>query len=77
VARFLGDYRYRDGAAPGTDLSDVPEEVLNRRVFAAALPGPFVSRLTPEEIEALGPGVYPEGDLITPPRIRSLGQTLR
>jgi hypothetical protein len=77
VARFLGDYRYRDGAAPGTDLSEVPEEVLNRRVFAAALPGPFVSRLTPEEIEALGPGVYPEGDLITPPRIRSLGQTLR
>jgi predicted AlkP superfamily pyrophosphatase or phosphodiesterase len=77
VARFLGDYRYRDGAAPGTDLSELPGEILERRVFAAALPGPFVGRLTPEEIEALGPGVYPEGDLITPPRIRSLGQTLR
>lgn len=77
VSRYLGDYRYRDGAAPGTDLSEIPEEILERRVFAAALPGPFVGRLTPEEIEGLGPGVYPEGDLITPPRIRSLGQTLR
>jgi hypothetical protein len=77
VARFLGDYRYRDGAAPGTDLSGVPQEVLDRRVFAAALPGPFVGRLTAEDIDALGPGIYPEGDLTSPPGIRALDQTLR
>ncbi len=76
VARFLGDYRYRDGAAPGTDLSAVPDEVLDRRVFAGALPGPFVGRLTAAEIEALGPGVHPEGDLTSPPRLGSL-HTLR
>ena len=77
VARFLGAYRYRDGAAPGTDLSALPEEVLDRRVFAAALPGPFVGRLTAEEIEALGPGVHLEGDLGSPPPLRSLDQTFR
>ncbi len=77
VARYLGNYRYRDGAAPGTDLSGVPPAVLDRRVFAAALPGPFVERLTPADIAALGPGVHAEGDLSTPPRIDSLGYTLR
>ncbi|MGH2766459.1 MAG: alkaline phosphatase family protein [Actinomycetota bacterium] len=73
VARYLGDYRYRDGAAPGTDLSDVPEAVLDRRVFAAALPGPFVERLTASEVAALGPGIFPEGNLTTPPILESLG----
>jgi hypothetical protein len=77
VARFLGAYRYRDGAAPGTDLSALPEEILDRRVFAAALPGPFVGRLTADAIDELGPGVHPEGDLTSPPRLRSLDQTLR
>jgi len=77
VARYLGDYRYRHGAAPGTDLSGVPPAVLDRRVFAAALPGPFVERLTSAYIAALGPGIHAEGDLATPPRIDSLGYTLR
>jgi hypothetical protein len=74
VARFLGDYRYRDGAAPGTDLSQLPPEVLDRRVFAAALPGPFIEALTASEIDALGPGRYAEGDLTGPIAIQSLGR---
>jgi predicted AlkP superfamily pyrophosphatase or phosphodiesterase len=72
VARFLGDYRYRDGAAPGTNLAGVPRDVLDRRVFAAALPGPFVRALTDADIDALGRGRYTEGVLTAPTSIESL-----
>jgi hypothetical protein len=73
VARFLGDYRYRDGLARGSDVDGLPAGTLDRRVFVAALPGDFVADLSPAEIEALGAGAYREGDLTTPPRIDPLG----
>jgi hypothetical protein len=77
VARFLGDYRFRDGAAPGTDLFTLPGDVLDRRVFAAALPGSFVEALTTSEIDALGPGRYEEGDLTSQISIESLPDARR
>jgi hypothetical protein len=70
IARFVGDYRYGDGLAEGEE--DVPPGLLDRRVFAAAIPGAFVEGLTAEDIARLGPGRYPESDLSTPPVLRSL-----
>ena len=75
VARFVGDYRYGDGIPDGTDTEGIPDAVLRARVFAGALPGPYVDGLSPDELEALGPGAYPEGDLTRPPRLgRLLGR---
>ncbi|HEV3474898.1 MAG TPA: alkaline phosphatase family protein [Actinomycetota bacterium] len=71
IARFLGDYRYGEGLPDGTDEDAIPEAVLNRRVFAAAIPGSFIQGLTEGEIAALGPGSYAESDLTTPPAIPS------
>jgi hypothetical protein len=73
VARFLGDYRYRDGLARGTDVESLPSGLLDQRVFAAALPGGYVAGLTPADIAALGAGAYAEGDLTTAPGIDLLG----
>jgi predicted AlkP superfamily pyrophosphatase or phosphodiesterase len=69
VARWVGDFRYGEGLPDGTDAGTIPEELLNRRVFAAALPGSFLEGLTGDEILALGPGKFPEGDLHTSPAI--------
>jgi hypothetical protein len=69
IARFVGDYRYGEGIPGGFDPDEVPGEILDRRVFAAALPGPFLESLTPEDIDALGPGLYPESDLTSAPRV--------
>jgi predicted AlkP superfamily pyrophosphatase or phosphodiesterase len=74
IARFVADYRYRDGLPEGVDEDDVSPDLLNQRVFAAAVPGSFLDDLTPEQIRALGPGRYPESDLTSPPGIRSLLQ---
>jgi predicted AlkP superfamily pyrophosphatase or phosphodiesterase len=67
VARYVGNYRYRDGLPEGADAEGIPAELLDRRVFAAALPGSVLRSMTPAEVAALGPGVYPEGDLTSPP----------
>lgn len=67
IARFIGDYRYREGMPAGFDEDRLPSELLDRRVFAAALPGPFLGSLTNAEINALGPGRYAEGDLTSAP----------
>ena len=73
VARFVGDLRYADGLPDGVDLSSIPEEVLARRTFAAALPGPWLASLREDEVAALGPGRHPAGDLTTPPPLAVLG----
>jgi Type I phosphodiesterase / nucleotide pyrophosphatase len=67
VARFIGAYRYRDGIPSGTDLGEIPREVLDRPVFAGAIPGDVVEAMSPADLAALGPGAFPEGDLTTPP----------
>ncbi|MGH2724165.1 MAG: alkaline phosphatase family protein [Actinomycetota bacterium] len=72
VARWVADYRYRDGVPEGADLSGVPRQVLDRRVFAAALPGAYLASLRPSQIEALGASAYAEGDLRTPPPVGQL-----
>ena len=69
MARFIGAYRYSDGLPEDLDEGSVPPEVLDRRVFAAALPGRWLAALTAEQVEDLGPGEYPEGDLTSPPRL--------
>jgi hypothetical protein len=66
VARYVGDYRYGDGLPDGTDVASIPPDLLDRRVFAGALPGSFVRSLTPAGMAALGPGEYPQGDLTSP-----------
>jgi len=63
VARFVGSLRYRDVLPQDTDLEAIPEETLDERVFAAALPHSYLDRLSPEDAAALGEGLYPEGDL--------------
>ena len=67
IARHLGDYRYEEGMPSGFDPDELPADVLNQRVFAAAFPGPFLASLSSAEIEALGPGIYEEGDLTSVP----------
>ncbi|MDQ4005478.1 MAG: alkaline phosphatase family protein, partial [Actinomycetota bacterium] len=71
MARFIGGYRYRDGLPEDVDEDDVAPELLDRRVFAAALPGEWLAALSPAEIEALGPGSHPEGDLMSPPDLET------
>jgi arylsulfatase A-like enzyme len=72
ISRYIGGYRYGDALPDDLDASTVPESVLNARVFAAALPGSFLESLSTREIDRLGPGIYPEGDLTTPPRLSVL-----
>jgi Type I phosphodiesterase / nucleotide pyrophosphatase len=76
VAGFLGDYRYGDGLPPDTDRETIAEEDLARRVFAAAIPSTYLDPLEPAEIEDLGPGRYPEGDLTSPGPARSFARLL-
>jgi predicted AlkP superfamily pyrophosphatase or phosphodiesterase len=66
VARYVGAYRYRDGLPEGTPAAGIPQDVLDRRVFAAAIPGSVVEAMTPGQLAAAGPGHYPEGDLTSP-----------
>ncbi|MGH2710357.1 MAG: alkaline phosphatase family protein [Actinomycetota bacterium] len=68
MARHIGGLTFGDVIPDGLDRSDVPVELLAVRVFAAALPGPFLASLSEAEIDALGPGRYPEGDLTSAPR---------
>lgn len=63
VARFIADLRYRDVLPQGTDLGAIPEETLDERVFAGALPHSYLEVLSEEDAAALGEGSYPEGDL--------------
>ncbi|HWC32404.1 MAG TPA: alkaline phosphatase family protein [Actinomycetota bacterium] len=68
VARFLGAYRYREAIPEGTDVASLPAGALDRRVFAAALPGTFLAGLSSRDVAAFGRGDHPEGDLTTPVR---------
>ncbi|HEX6261417.1 MAG TPA: alkaline phosphatase family protein [Actinomycetota bacterium] len=63
VATIVGDLRYRDGIPEGVDLERIPGDLLDRRVFAAVLPGPYLEGLTAEETARAGLGIYEEGDL--------------
>ena len=67
IARFIGDYRYAEGMPTGYDPDQLPADLLNRRVFAGAFPGPFLESLSNQEINALGPGIFEEGDLTSIP----------
>jgi predicted AlkP superfamily pyrophosphatase or phosphodiesterase len=66
VARFVAGYRYGQGLPADVDRSSIPADVLDRRVFAAAMPSTYLAGLTEREASALGPGAYPEGDLTSP-----------
>jgi hypothetical protein len=66
VARYVGRYRYGDGLPEGADPAGIPGSLLDRRVFAGALPGSLLVSLRPADLASLGPGAYPEGDLTSP-----------
>jgi hypothetical protein len=66
VARFIGDYRYGDGLPKDADRSAIPQETLEARVFAAALPSSYLAELGEEDASGFGPGEYPEGNLTEP-----------
>jgi hypothetical protein len=71
VARYVGEVRYRELVPEGTDPAWIGDR-LDDRVFAAALPGDYLEAITEPGLADLGPGVYPEGDLTTPPGYESL-----
>ena len=66
VARFVGDFRYGDGLPADADRSKIAPELLGRRVFAGALPGPVLGELSDADARRLGPGIYPQGNLTSP-----------
>jgi hypothetical protein len=66
VARFVGGYRYGDGLPRDVDRSAIPEQQLEERVFAAAIPSSYLASLTEEDASGLGAGAYPEGNLTSP-----------
>jgi predicted AlkP superfamily pyrophosphatase or phosphodiesterase len=66
VARFVAQYRYGDGLPADVERSEIPQDVLHSRVFAAAIPSTYLGNLTEEDVAALGPGDYPEGNLTGP-----------
>jgi predicted AlkP superfamily pyrophosphatase or phosphodiesterase len=66
VARFVGEYRYGDGLPRDADRSKIPEEDLDRKVFAGAFPGEYLDGLTADDLLSAGPGLFPEGDLSSP-----------
>ena len=77
VARFVGAYRYGDGLPPDADRDAIPEDLLTQRVFAGAISSTYLGALAPSEIEGLGPGDYPEGDLTSPRAGGAFGRLLR
>ena len=66
IACFVGTYRYGDGLPADADRSAIPQDDLETRVFAGALPATFFDDLTAEETAALGEGDYAEGNLTDP-----------
>ena len=69
VARFVGAYRYGDGLPKDADASKIPQEDLDERVFAGVFPGDYLHDLTQRQIDAAGPGLFPEGDVTSPARV--------
>jgi hypothetical protein len=69
VARFVAQYRYGDGLPADVDRSEVPQDVLDTRVFAATIPSTYLAGLTEEEAAGLGAGDYPEGNLTGPAEV--------
>jgi predicted AlkP superfamily pyrophosphatase or phosphodiesterase len=63
MARYLGTYTIGDSIPRAVPLNVVPEARLDDRVFAGVFTTEYLSGLTPQDIQSLGPGDYPEGDL--------------
>lgn len=72
VARAAASLRYEQVAPEGTDLDSLPEDVAGRRPLVAAIPVDRLVRLSPAEIDVLGPGAFPEADLLSPPPVARL-----
>jgi type I phosphodiesterase/nucleotide pyrophosphatase len=66
VARYAATLSYGDVLPVDADRDTIATEELERLVFAAVLPGPYIDGISDEEVEALGAGRYPEGDLSSP-----------
>lgn len=68
VAASLAGYRYGENLGPYVPEEAVLEERLDRRHFAAVLPGSFIRSLDEGGIAAFGPGRYPHADPGIPSR---------
>lgn len=72
VARAAAALRYDQIAPEGTDLEALSEELAASRPLAAAIPADRLLELSDAEIDALGRGAFPEGDLSSRPDLASL-----
>jgi hypothetical protein len=63
IARYLGTYTIDDSIPRDVSRSVVPDARLDERVFAGVFTTDYLSSLTDADIQSLGEGDYPEGDL--------------
>jgi hypothetical protein len=63
IARYLGTYTIADSIPRAAPLDRVLRARLDERVFAGVFTTEYLTGLTSRDIQSLGPGDYPEGDL--------------
>jgi hypothetical protein len=69
AADLLG-YRYGENVGPHTPRDAIQRDRLDRRQFAAVLPGPFVEALTEADVRSAGEGRFPHTDPGMPSPVR-------
>jgi hypothetical protein len=69
VAGFLRDYPYRRNLGPYVPRDAIELELLERQQFAAVFATTFLDTLPDRDLSALGPGIYPEGEIGIPPPV--------
>jgi hypothetical protein len=69
VAAFLRDYPYRRNIGPYVPRDAVEQELLDRQQFAAVFATTFLDSLAGRDLEAFGPGIYPEGEIGIPEQV--------
>ncbi|HEX6261412.1 MAG TPA: alkaline phosphatase family protein [Actinomycetota bacterium] len=68
LATSIAGYRYGENVGPYVPEEAVLEDRMDRRHFAAVLPGSFIRGLDEAEVAAFGPGRFAQADPGVPPR---------